>query len=604
MDRTLIAFREHAELGAETQALVAADRFAKVANALILLIPILVLCGWVTGNEILKRVLPGLVEMNPMSAVNFILLGGALAITQWRSAPAWARSAATVFCLLVGLFGLRLLCHYLFHWETNLDRLFFREAMGTNRMAPNTAANFFFVSLALLLIDVRLRSGQRPAEWLALLAAFVAMLAMIGYGYQVGRLIGIGRFVPMALHVAFCFVLFSLALFAIRPRDGIAARVTSSGTGGVMLRQILFWIVAVPLLLGWLILSGYRAGAYDAAFGCTLLVVLVIAFVSLMIWHNAGSLDRKELERRHADEALQRAHAELETRVAERTADLSQILGEISGGIVALGSFAKEIVGTATQLAEGASQTTTALIETTTTIEEVRQTSQLTSRKAQEVAASAQAAADISTTGTRATAEMRTGTEEIRQQMEAIAQSMVWLTEQSHAISEIIAAVEGLSQQAHVLSVNAAIEAARAGEHGRGFAVVAQSVKYLADQSKAATAQVRTILNDIQKATHQTALITEQGSRAVATGVQRSEQASQAIFGLAESIHQAAHTATEIAAASSEYLFGIEQTAEAMQHIKTASTQNLASATQMKTLAQKLDQLGLDLKNMAGRYRI
>ena len=47
-----------------------------------------------------------------------------------------------------------------------------------------------------------------------------------------------------------------------------------------------------------------------------------------------------------------------------------------------------------------------------------------------------------------------------------------------------------------------AIEASRAGKHGKGFSVVANEVKALADPSKKATAQVRAILGEIQKATN------------------------------------------------------------------------------------------------------
>ena len=74
---------------------------------------------------------------------------------------------------------------------------------------------------------------------------------------------------------------------------------------------------------------------------------------------------------------------------------------------------------------------------------------------------------------------------------------MYILSEQSLSIEEIIAAVKDLAEQSKLLAVNASIEAARAGEQGKGFAVVAQEIKTLADQSRQATDQVRTILEDI-----------------------------------------------------------------------------------------------------------
>jgi methyl-accepting chemotaxis protein len=109
----------------------------------------------------------------------------------------------------------------------------------------------------------------------------------------------------------------------------------------------------------------------------------------------------------------------------------------------------------------------------------------------------------------------------IQEHMASIAESIVRLSEQGQTIGEIIATVNDLAEQSNLLAVNAAIEAAKAGEQGKGFAVVAQEVKSLAEQSKQATAQVRTILNDIQTAMSAAVMATEQGSKAVDAGVKQ-----------------------------------------------------------------------------------
>jgi methyl-accepting chemotaxis protein len=192
----------------------------------------------------------------------------------------------------------------------------------------------------------------------------------------------------------------------------------------------------------------------------------------------------------------------------------------------------------------------------------------------------------------------------IRTQMDSIATSMVRLSEQSQAIGAIISSVDDLTQQSNLLAVNAAIEAAKAGEHGKGFAVVAHEVKSLAEQSRQATLQVRTILSDIQKATGAAVMATEQGSKAVEAGEQQASQAGESIDRLADSIELAAQSATQIAASSQEQLIGMDQVALAMESVRQASHHNVESAQQLQSSARGLSDLGMRLREMVEKYQV
>jgi methyl-accepting chemotaxis protein len=310
----------------------------------------------------------------------------------------------------------------------------------------------------------------------------------------------------------------------------------------------------------------------------------------------AGDL-RSAIKPQSPDDVLGNAFA----RMSDNLRD--QIRGLVEGANV-LGSASSEIVASTAQLASSANESATAVSETTTTVEEVRQTAQVTNQKAKAVSDSAQKAAQISLSGRKSTEEVVTGMNRIRQQMEAIAASMVRLSEQSQTIGQIIASVEDLAAQSNLLAVNAAIEAAKAGEHGKGFGVVAQEVKSLAEQSRQATNQVRTILSDIQKATTAAVMATEQGSKAVEAGEKQTGAAGESIQVLAGSVTEAAQAATQIAASSQQQLVGMDQVAMAMENIKLASTQNVAGAKQLETAARNLNEVGQRLKQTVERYKL
>jgi methyl-accepting chemotaxis protein len=290
--------------------------------------------------------------------------------------------------------------------------------------------------------------------------------------------------------------------------------------------------------------------------------------------------------------------------LATMVLNLRGATGSLSASISTLAASASEILAATAQVATGAAETGTAIAQTTTTVEEVKQTAQLASQKAKVVADGAQKAAAIGHTGQKAVEASIEGMRQIKLQMESIAGTVVRLSENSQAIGEIIAAVNDLAEQSNLLAVNAAIEAAKAGEQGKGFSVVAQEVRSLAEQSRQATAQVRSILHDIQKSTTAAVLATEQGSKAVELGMKQSNEAGDAISQLSGTIHEAAQAATQIAASSQQQLVGTDQVALAMQNIKQASMQNVSATRQAETAAQNLNQIGGSLKDIVGKYKL
>lgn len=274
------------------------------------------------------------------------------------------------------------------------------------------------------------------------------------------------------------------------------------------------------------------------------------------------------------------------------------IIGPVNRTIEQLTSVSAEILAGTTQQAAGMREHSSAVTETVTTVDEVLQTSEQAAQRAQAVAESSQRAAQAGHVGRKAVEDSVSAMGTVREQTGSIAESILTLAEQAQAIGEIIASVNDIAEQTNVLSLNAAIEASRAGEHGKGFSVVAGEVKALADQSKKATAQVRQILGEIQKATNAAVMVTEQGSKSVNDAIKTVNDAGTTIRTLADIIAEAVQAAAQIAASSAQQATGMRQIHQAMQNINQVSVQNLAATNQSEQAAKHLSTVGASLKKL------
>ena len=117
------------------------------------------------------------------------------------------------------------------------------------------------------------------------------------------------------------------------------------------------------------------------------------------------------------------------------------------------------------------------------------------------------------------------GMNSIREMISETEKRIKRLGERSQEISGIVNLINTIAERTHVLALNASVQAAVAGDAGRGFAVVAEEVQRLAESSRNATAQIGTLVNNIQIETNDTINTVNKTISQVVQGTEFAEKA-------------------------------------------------------------------------------
>ncbi|MEW6169468.1 MAG: PAS domain S-box protein, partial [Pseudomonadota bacterium] len=266
-------------------------RFSHRAALLVIVACAAVLAGWLLDIAALKSIHPALVAMKVNAAVAFLLLGLAAALMQTGAAPAQRVCIRRLCAGAGGLIGVLTLAQYLSGWDLHIDQLLFDEPIGgigvlqPGRPPFNGALIMTALAAALLLLERDTPRRIVAAQALALAAAMIALLALLGYVYGVRAFTGISAFNQMPLSGALIAATLSIGVFCARAEAGLMRPLLDAGAAGSFLRRMLPLAILVPVTLGWLRLQGERHGLYPSDLGVALLVLSnMLVFALLVIW--------------------------------------------------------------------------------------------------------------------------------------------------------------------------------------------------------------------------------------------------------------------------------------------------------------------------------
>ena len=222
------------------------------------------------------------------------------------------------------------------------------------------------------------------------------------------------------------------------------------------------------------------------------------------------------------------------------------VVGEVINAADNVASGSQEMSATAQELSQGASEQSAAAEECTASMEEMASSIQQNADNARQTdKIASKASIDAKTSG------------------DAVAKTVSAMKE----VAEKINIIEEIARKTDLLALNAAVEAARAGEHGKGFAVVASEVRKLAERSQTAAAEISKLTGD---------------------GVRVAEQAGELLLKLVPDIRKTAELVQEINAASTEQNTGANQVNKAIQQLDQVIQQNASASEEMASTAEEL----------------
>ncbi|MCK9526624.1 MAG: methyl-accepting chemotaxis protein [Limnochordia bacterium] len=256
-----------------------------------------------------------------------------------------------------------------------------------------------------------------------------------------------------------------------------------------------------------------------------------------------------------------------------------------------------ELASTSQEMAAASEQVSASIEEVASTTNQFSSSLDMMNTNAQDLSATVDGVSSQAAEGDGAVVNVVKQMNALREDTQKMSRDVTSLGTLSDEIGKIVDAISAIADQTNLLALNAAIEAARAGEHGRGFAVVADEVRKLAEESSQATAEITSLIHQIQNGISTT--VSGMGNSA--------EQADQALSSVNASgriLRNILASVEGIVGQVQGISAGIQETNAAGHEISSATEEQAASIEEVASSAQDLTDMGIRLQELVRHFKL
>lgn len=192
----------------------------------------------------------------------------------------------------------------------------------------------------------------------------------------------------------------------------------------------------------------------------------------------------------------------------------------------------------------------------------------------------------------------------LEDQLEASAKAVQRLADGTQRIGQVSDTISKISEQTNLLALNAAIEAARAGEQGRGFAVVADEVRLLSHNTQKATAQIRTIIDELLSSSREAVSDMEKSVNITARSVNSSVEASTALNRIEAAVDAISEINSIIANAASRQTESVNDINKNIHTIRTVCEQTSEGSCRSLQESESLAEISARLEAAIKQFTV